>query len=96
MDKDQVTRIYKNRFYVLADHPGISGFRDWNRKEEVIVTGLKAQSKRSLVVREFIPENETENFYLHDGHLPGHQPLAKTSEALKWLAQNPYQAISKV
>ena len=91
----KVTRIYKNKFYVLADHPGISGFRDWSVKEEVVVTGLKARNNKLLIVREFDPKEESGNYHLHDGHLPGHQPVAEVSEAIAWLNQNPFQSISK-
>lgn len=93
--KAKVTRVYKNKFYVLADHPGISGFRDWSTKEEVVVTGRKAQNNKLLIVREFDPNKESGKYYLHDGHIPGYQPVADVSEALTWLTQNPFQSISK-
>lgn len=88
-------RIYKDRFYVLADHPGISGFKDYSRLDYRIVTGHKASRERCYVVGEFLPIAE-DWYRLEDGHLPEHQPKATTREALEWLTANPYSAVVRL
>jgi len=87
-------RISANKLYVLADHPGISGFRDYSRNVEAITTGLKAVHNKSYVVREFKPQGHG-SFELHDGHLPGYRPIVSEELAIQWLEANPYQYISQ-
>lgn len=88
------TKIHAARYYLLADHPGISGFKDYSRKVETITTGRKARRERSLIVGEYLPNGGT--FELHDGHLPGHRPIVPMAEAFQWLDQNPFQFISEI
>jgi hypothetical protein len=87
-------RIKSNSYYVLADHPGISGFKDWSRKEEYIVTGQYAKNNRSLVVREYQAKG-IGRFRVHDGRLPEYCPLVSEVEALRWLDSNPYQRVTQ-
>jgi len=45
------TRLYKNKYYVVYDYPGISGFKRWDKKEIYIVSGHTAQTRyRSHVI----------------------------------------------
>jgi len=88
-------RIKPNSYYVLADHPGISGFKDWTRKTECVVTGLKARNNRSIVAREYLA-NGMRLFRLNDGHLPDYQPITSEVEALRFLDANPFQSIVEV
>ena len=88
-------KIYKRRFYVVATHPGISGFQDFDRLEYRIITGHKAQSNRSSVLGELLPIGE-DWYRLEDGHLPDYQLRKRTPEALRWLLQNPYNSIVRL
>lgn len=88
-------RIKRHHYYVLADYPGISGFRDWSRKVECIVTGHKAANNRSRIVREYLATGRGE-FRVEDGHLPDHQPVMREVDALRWLDANPFQSITAV
>jgi hypothetical protein len=85
-------KIKTGHYYVLADHPGISGFKDWTRKVECIVTAEKARHSRPYIAREYLA-NGIRQFRLYDGHLPDYQPIAREVEALHWLDANPFQAI---
>lgn len=87
-------RIKRNAYYVLADYPGISGFKDWTRKEECIVTGHKAANNRSIVDREYLATGQGE-FRCDDGHLPEYQPIMKEVDALRFLDTNPFSRIIK-
>lgn len=86
-------RINRNAYYVLADYPGISGFKDYTRKVEYITTGHKAAHERNLVQRQYLARGLGE-FELHDGHLPGHRLIVSEVEALRWLDANPFQYVS--
>jgi len=86
-------RIYKDRFYVLALTPGISGFKKWGIVERQIVTGHKAARERHLVECEYQPSGN-EVAELHDGHLAGYRPSLPIAGALDWLKSNPFAAIS--
>lgn len=88
-------RIKLNSYYVLADHPGISGFKDWNRKVESICTGHKARNNRSLVVREYLATG-LGKFRVCDGHLPEHCPIVSEVEMLRWLDANQFQDAVKI
>ncbi len=88
-------KMYANRFYVCADHPGISGFQQWDRLEYWIVTGAKAKLRRTLVVGELLPIAE-DVYRLEDGHLPDYQQRARGPNALRWLAENPYAQIVRL
>ena len=87
-------RIKRNSYYVLADYPGISGFKDWTRKVECVVTGHKASKNRSIVQREYVPNGGM--FRVNDGHLPEFQPRLSEVEALRWLDSNPFQEAVKL
>ncbi len=88
-------KIKANSYYVLADHPGISGFKDWNRKVESICTGHKARNTRSLVVREYLATGLGQ-FRILDGHLPEYCPVVSEVEMLRWLDANPFQVAVEV
>lgn len=85
--------IRTGHYYVLADYPGISGFKDYTRKVECIVTAQKARNNRHLIVREYLARG-LGTFRLTDGHLPEFQPIAKEVDALRWLDENPFQHIT--
>ena len=84
-------RIHKSRFYILADHPGISGFQQWDKLEYRLVTGHKAATYRCKIVGEWLP-TDSDNWALEDGHVQGYQPIARNIEAVLWLQANPFQA----
>ena len=90
-----VVRIRRDHYYVLADHPGISGFKDYSRKVECIVTGHKAANNRCLVQREYLASG-LGRFECDDGHLPGHRPIVSEVEALRFLDANPFQSIRQM
>ncbi len=85
-------RVKSDHYYVLRDHPGISGFKRVNEWTECIVTGHKARHNRSILDREYLA-NGLGRFRLGDGHLPDYQPIVNEVEALRWLDSNLYQAI---
>ena len=85
-------RIQKSHYYVLRTHPGISGFMQWDKWVESVVTGHKAANNRCSVNREYLA-NGLSKFRLGDGHLPECQPIAAEVDALRWLDANPYQEI---
>lgn len=88
-------RIYKNKYYIFRDHPGLSGFKQWDKWEYWISTGKQAQSNRTTVFKEYIPNGEG-IFRLGDGHCPNQQPTANEKAALAWLDFNPYQRITQL
>lgn len=88
-------RIKANHYYVLARHPGISGFQDFTRKVESITTGHKARNNRSYVEREYLAKG-LGKFRLDDGHLPDYQPIVSEVEMLRWLTANPFSEAVKV
>ena len=88
-------RIYADRFYVLADHPGISGFQEWDKLAYCVVTGAKAKQRRPCVVGEFLPISE-DVYRCEDGHIPDYQPRLRTPDALRWLLDNPFAAIVRL
>lgn len=88
-------RIRSDHYYVLSDHPGISGFKDWTRKVECIVTGLKARNNRTILAREYLARGYG-HFRLNDGHLPEYCPIVSEVDALRWLDENPFQTITEV
>jgi len=89
-------RIYKDRYYLLREHPGLSGFKQWDKWEYYVTTGHKARNERTRVVREYTPQGNGVIFRLGDGHLPDYQPRASETDALQWLNDNPYQRITQV
>ena len=85
-------RIYKNKYYILRNHPGISGFTQWEKWEYRVCTGYKAANHRLDVVKEF-RENGRGRFKLEDGHLPECQPKAVEKEIIPWLDMTRYQTV---
>ena len=83
-------RVYKNKYYILKHHPGISGFIRWNENEYRVCSGYKASSNKSCIVKEF-KANGRGQFRLEDGHVPEHQPLVKEKEIFDWIDINLYQ-----
>lgn len=83
-------RIYKNRQYILAVIPGISGFQRWDEREYYVVSGLKAKNNRVDIIAEWTPCAD-EQYELCDGHLPGYRPVGGILEVLAFLEREPYQ-----
>ena len=84
-------KLYKKNYYIIKDHPGISGFQQWNQLEYRVCTGYKAMAHdRTRIVRQFL-ENGRGQFALEDGHLPGYQPVVKEKEVIPWLEKNLYR-----
>jgi hypothetical protein len=88
-------RIQQGHYYVLAEYPGISGFKDYTHKEERVVSALKARSRRSIIDREYLATGRG-SFRVDDGHLPDYQPIVSEVEALRWLDANPFSAIHAI
>ena len=88
-------RIVAGKYYVLARHPGISGFQNWDRLEYSVVTALKARNDRLAVIGELLPVAD-DRYRLADGHSPDYQPNVAAVNALKWLDANPFGVIVKV
>jgi len=86
-------RIYKNKYYLMADTPGISGFKRWNEKEYYVSTGHRAKNNRTRVLKEYRPDLFASWFRIEDGHLPDYQPRLCEEDALKWLDKNMFQRI---
>ncbi len=84
-------RLFKSRFYVCRQHPGISGFQQWDKWEYFIVSGSRAQGRDRLnVTGEFVP-GCGHTYELDDGHLPGHRPVtAEPSVVRDHLTANPF------
>ena len=85
-------RVYKNKYYILRTHPGISGFQRWDKYEYRLVTGKKARFHRLNIYKEFRAKGLA-YFRLENGHLPDYQPGAKEADALRWLDENPYGSV---
>ena len=83
-------KIFKNKYYILRDHPGISGFQQWDKCEYRVATGHKARNDKLSIVKEFLA-NGRGLFRLEDGHLPDYQPKAKEKEIFDWLDINRFQ-----
>jgi len=83
-------RIFKNKYYILREHPGISGFQQWNKYEYRVSTGYKAANNKTRVVKEFLA-NGRGRFLLEDGHLPDYQWEAKEKEIYDFLDKERYQ-----
>lgn len=85
-------RIYKRKYYILWKTPGLSGFRQWDKREYRVCTGYKASLNKTHVVKEFLA-NGRGVFRLEDGHLPDYQPVVKEKEIYDFLDNEPYQTV---
>jgi len=83
-------REFKNKYYTLKEHPGISDFQQWDKYEYRVATGYKAANNRLRIVKEY-RENGRGQFRLEDGHLPDCQPPAREKEIIPWLDNERYQ-----
>jgi len=88
-------RVFKDRYYLMGNHPGISGFVQFDTMEYWVATGHYAMNHKTEVQGEFIPQRDG-IYRIGDGHLPEHQPQLPLSEAIQWLDQNPFQRITAV
>ncbi len=88
-------RIFKNKLYLIATIPGISGFQRWDKRELRIMLGHRAKTNSRLdIVGEFNPDRDTFCFILEDGHLLDCCPkTGLLDEALSWLIENPHNSI---
>jgi len=84
-------RIYSNRFYVIDETPGISGFQRWDKVLARVVTGHVARRLKSSVIEEFSTA-DTRSYRLDDGHLPDHQPITNAAGVLAYLTENIYSS----
>lgn len=84
-------KIYKQKYYIMREHPGISGFQQWDKWDYRVVTGFKAANHKSSVIRQFFA-NGRGRFRLEDGHTPEHQPIVKEVDIYDWLDKERYQA----
>jgi len=82
-------RIYRDRVYVLANFPGISGYKDWSRLAYRIGSGKHAANNRTEAIGELRARSGL--YRLQDGHLPDYQPRVGLDDALAWIQSNPYQ-----
>lgn len=88
-------KIFKNKFYLLESVPGISGFQQWNCREQFLCMGYKAANNRTQVVSEFRTEHfsRTQMCEARDGHLPGYCPQMPLAKAFDWLRKNPFSLV---
>ena len=85
-------RIYKDRYYIRAAVPGVSGFQRWADIEYHIVTGAKARTCRSDIVAEWHPRGGL-LMRCEDGRFPRHQTRRESLDAARWLDANAWAAI---
>lgn len=81
--------IYADRFYVLDGRWSNTYGKDRTRR---VVGGLKARLERPYVLREMRP-GEWREYFIEDGHLPGHQPRVSEAQAIEWLRANKWGSI---
>lgn len=84
-------RIYRNRFYVVEETPGLSGFQRWDKIQVRIVTGYVARRLKSSVTGEF-NTTDPRSYRLDDGHLPDHQPITDAAGVIAYLKENLYSS----
>ena len=84
-------KIYKDRFYVKAGTPGISGFQQWGETEFRIVTGHKARNCRPHIVAEWTPTSD-EQYRLENGRCPEFQPVTDREGVIEFLRREPFQS----
>jgi hypothetical protein len=89
-------RIFKDRFYKIEEIPGLSGFKQWDKREISIISGIAAQSSKRIYVTEEAYIQPQLRYELDDGHLPGYRPVVLGEEAKAFLANNPYSRIKEV
>lgn len=88
MEVNLVGRINKDRIYILRDHPGISGFRDWGLWEYWIAAGSGlGYGDRLNILAEYEPRPD-DQFRLATGQLPDYQPRAGAAAAIAALRAN--------
>ena len=85
-------KIYRDKFYVLAETPGISGFKRYGELEFCVVTGYKAVNERARVIGQYLPTSE-DRFILCDGHMPHLCPQGDWGIALDFLSINTFQRV---
>ena len=93
MQKHMRGRVYKDRLYMMSEHPGLSGFQQWDKYHYYIVMGYKAQNNRSGIIHEYRPSGRG-LFRIEDGHLPDYQPRYEEAAAIQWLKANIWQRIT--
>ena len=84
-------RIYSDRFYVIGETPGLSGFQRWDKVQIRIVTGHVARRLKHSVIGEFNTA-DTRSYRLDDGHLPDYQPITNAAGVLTYLTENIYSS----
>lgn len=98
-------RVFKNKFYMTAETPGISGFQEWDNVELRIISGHKAMEEnyRYRVVAEFIPEKifcgsclrgiDGHGMRFENGKLPNCQEFVLDEEIKKTLLEFPFNSL---
>lgn len=84
------TKIYKDRYYIIANAPGISGFQRFDEREYRVVSGLKAANHREYVIGEW-SQRSGYRYALENGRMPEHQPVVDADGVVVFLRANPYQ-----
>jgi len=82
-------RVYKNKYYILREHPGISGFQQWDKWEYRVATGWKATHYKLSIVEQLLA-NGRGQFRLENGYFPEYQPVVKEKEIYDWLDKERY------
>lgn len=77
-------RIMAGRVYVRESIPGISGFKQWDRRELRLVNAATARLYRSEITGEYAP-SPGDSFRLEDGRAPEFQPVADATDATAWV-----------
>jgi hypothetical protein len=89
--KEGKMKVFKNKYYITRNHPGISGFKQWDKWEFRVITGFNAQKHKTDVIYQFFA-NGKGIFRLEDGHLSPYQPVVQEKEIYDFLDKNPYQS----
>lgn len=81
-------RIYKDRIYLLRDHPGISGFRQSDKWDYWIAPGFGLGYGDRLHVLGEYQAKPDDVFRLTTGQLPDYQPRTGAAAACAALRAN--------
>ena len=78
-------RIYKDRYYITQETPGLSGFQEWGKLEYTVMKGNRARQYN--ITKEF--KFNGGKFRLDNGRHPDYQPITGNFyELYDWLDRN--------
>lgn len=95
-------RIFKDRVYLVWTYPGISGFRQWDRKEYALMLGAKAKQSGYHIDGEYAPA-ATDRFrdrllYFDEREGTYHSPvrILDGMAAAAHVRQNPWDVLYRI